>query len=68
MNDQTTPTYIDEAWAAHAHKLEELNAAIEVRQWVCGIIERHEAELQGLAEQASDALPWGPEVEGASRA
>jgi hypothetical protein len=47
--------------------MEELNAAIGVREWVNGIIAQHETELQAMAEQASEALPWGPGVEGASR-
>ena len=56
-------TYIDIAWRDHAAKMEELNAAIEVREWVEGIIAQHSAELEELASQASEALPWGPEIE-----
>ena len=46
-------TYIDVAWEAHVAKMEELNAAIGVREWVNGIIAQHETELQAMAEQAS---------------
>ena len=56
-------TYIDKAWQDHAEELARLNNALEVRAWMDGIIAAHESRVQALAEEASQALPWGPEVE-----
>ena len=61
-------TYIDIAWQAHAEKLEELNALTFARQVIEAQEARARLELEELAEQAGQALPWGPEVEGGSRA
>ena len=56
-------TYIDHAWEGHAAKLEELNSLAFARQVIDRQIERASRELMALAEQASEALPWGPEIE-----
>jgi len=56
-------TYIDHAWEGHAAKLEELNGLAFARQVIDQQIERASLELQALAERASEALPWGPEIE-----
>ena len=56
-------TYIDIAWQAHAEKLEELNALSFARQVIEAQEARARLELEELAEQAGQALPWGPEVE-----
>ena len=60
-------TYIDHAWEGHAAKLEELNSLAFARQVIDRQIERASRELMALAEQTSEALPWGPGVEVASR-
>ena len=56
-------TYIDIAWQAHAEKLEELNALTFARQVIEAQEARARLELEELAEQAGQALPWGPEIE-----
>ena len=56
-------TYIDHAWEGHAAKLEELNGLAFARQVIDQQIERASLELQALAERASEALSWGPEIE-----
>ena len=48
-------------------KLEELNGLTQARQVIDQQIERASLELQALAEQASEAMTWGPGVEVASR-
>ena len=59
--------YMDHAREGHAAKLEELNSLAFARQVIDRQIERASRELMALAEQASEALPWGPGVEVASR-
>ncbi|MCO6490430.1 MAG: hypothetical protein J5I98_18590 [Phaeodactylibacter sp.] len=56
------PTYIDLAWQDHAAKIEELNALIAARETIEAQIARASQELESLAEQAADALPWGLEI------
>lgn len=51
-------TYIDIAWQAHAEKLEELNGLLYARQVIDEQVNRATRELEALAEEAGQALPW----------